>query len=101
MNQAAAPPAVLWTTWREIGGVLTQPHNVKRTLIVALAVGTAFFAMNQLGPVLSGEATPLTWLKVVLTYLTPLCVSNIGVLSATHRRQSTTADTSGRGKGSQ
>jgi hypothetical protein len=49
-------------------------------------VGTVFFAMNQLGTVLAGRATALVWLKVALTYLTPLCVSNSGIASATHRR---------------
>jgi hypothetical protein len=49
-------------------------------------VGTVFFTMNQLGTVLAGHATALVWLKVGLTYLTPLCVSNFGIASATHRR---------------
>ena len=52
---------------------------------VALIVGTAFFAMNQLGVILDGRATALVWLKAALTYLTPLLVSNFGVLSATRR----------------
>jgi hypothetical protein len=42
--------------------------------------------LNQLGAILSGHATTLVWLKVALTCLTPLVVSNFGVLSATHRR---------------
>ena len=48
-------------------------------------VGSVFFAMNQLTVVLAGHATPLMWLKVALTYLTPLCVSNVGILTATRR----------------
>ncbi|MQB00980.1 MAG: hypothetical protein GEU78_11920 [Actinobacteria bacterium] len=60
---------------------------MRRTVIIALVVGTAFFAMNQLGLILAGEAKPLVWFKAVLTYLTPMCVSSIGVLSATHRRK--------------
>ena len=82
----AATAGATWSTWREISGVLIQPQHLKRTAMVALIVGSAFFAMNQLGAVLAGEATPLVWLKAVLTYLTPLCVSSVGVLSATHRR---------------
>jgi hypothetical protein len=49
-------------------------------------VGTVFFAMNKLGPVLAGRATTGVWVKGALTYLTPLIVSNFGVLSATRRR---------------
>ena len=87
MNGAAATIGASWSTWREIVGVLTQPQHLRRTVIVAVVVGTAFFAMNQLSIVLAGQATPLVWFKAVLTYVTPLCVSSIGVLSATHRRK--------------
>jgi hypothetical protein len=41
--------------------------------------------MNQLGVILAGHATVVVWLKAVLTYLTPLLVSNFGLLSATRR----------------
>jgi len=75
-----------WSTWRELISVLSYPPHLKRTVTIALSVGTVFFAMNQLGSVLAGRATVLVWLKVVLTYLTPLCVSNSGIASATHRR---------------
>jgi hypothetical protein len=60
-------------------------RHLRRTITIALLVGTIFFAMNQLGPVLAGEATPVTWLKVALTYLTPFCMSNFGILTATRR----------------
>lgn len=52
---------------------------------IALIGGTAFVAMNQLGIILAGQATALVWFKAVLTYLTPLLVSNVGVLSATRQ----------------
>jgi hypothetical protein len=65
--------------------VVLAPQHLKRTVSVALIVGTAFFAMNQLGVILDGRATTAVWLKAVLTYLTPLVVSNFGVLSATRR----------------
>ena len=86
MNGTAIPTGTSWSTWREIAGVLTQPQHLRRTVIVALVVGTVFFAMNQLNVVLAGQATPLVWFKAVLTYVTPFCVSSIGVLSATHSR---------------
>ena len=38
--------------------------------------------MNQLGVILAGHAGTIVWLKAALTYLTPLIVSNFGVLSA-------------------
>jgi len=85
MNGAVATTGTSWSTWSEMVGLLTQPQHLKRTAIIALVVGTTFFTMNQLGVVLAGEATPLVWFKAVLTYVTPVCVSSVGVLSATYR----------------
>jgi hypothetical protein len=75
-------------TWYSV--VLARA-NLKRTVTVALIVGTAFVAMNQLGVILAGHATALVWAKAVLTYLTPLVVANVGVLSATRGAARTTA----------
>jgi hypothetical protein len=69
-------------TWYSI---VLERANVKRTVTIALVVGTAFFVMNQLGIILAGQATTLVWVKAALTYLTPLVVSNLGVLSANRR----------------
>ena len=87
MNGANATQTASWSTWREIPSVLTKPQHVRRTVIIALVVGTIFFAMNQLSAVLAGRATALVWFKAVLTFVTPFCVSNFGILSATHRRE--------------
>ena len=76
-----------WSTWHELISVISYPPHLKRTVTIALLVGTVFFTMNQLGAVLAGNATLLVWLKVAVTYLTPLCVSNLGIASATHRRE--------------
>jgi hypothetical protein len=74
-----------WSTPRELLSVALAPPQLKRTVSVMLVVGSAFFAMNQLGAILAGHATPLVWVKAALTYLTPFCVSNFGLLSATRR----------------
>jgi hypothetical protein len=86
MHVASAGPVPTWSTWRELAAVVTFPRHLKRTVAIALTVGSAFFAMNQLGAVLAGQATASVWVKGALTYLTPLAVSNFGVLSATRRR---------------
>jgi len=65
--------------------VVFDRANLKRTLTIALIVGTTFFGMNQLGVIVAGHASALVWAKVALTYLTPLVVSNLGVLSATRK----------------
>jgi hypothetical protein len=86
MTAAIAPNGRTWSTWDELLGVITAPANVKRTVSIALVIGTLFVAMNQLEVILSGQATLIVWLKAGLTYVTPLCVSNLGILSATYRR---------------
>ena len=88
--------APTWSTLRELVRVVRAPQHLKRTVSVALVVGTAFFAMNQLGVILAGHATAVVWIKAALTYLTPLLVSNFGILSATRRTTSHPTSPSGR-----
>jgi hypothetical protein len=65
--------------------VLYRPH-LRKTIGIAVLVGTVLFAINQLDVVLRGAATSVVWLKVALTYLVPFCVSNTGVLIASRRK---------------
>ena len=67
--------------------MLYRPH-LRKTIGIAVLVGTILFAINQLDVVLRGAATPVVWLKVGLTYLVPFCVSNVGVLIASRRTPS-------------
>jgi len=87
VDAANATPqeSVSWSTWHQALSVLITARSLKRSAFVAVIVGSAFFAMNQLALIMAGRATALVWLKAALTYLTPLVVSNIGMLSATHR----------------
>jgi len=74
-----------WSTWTELLGVVSATANLKRSLAIALVIGTVFVAMNQLEIILSGGATAIVWFKAALTYITPFCVSNLGMLAATRR----------------
>ena len=76
-----------WATWREAAGVCAYPRHLRRTFGVALLIGTILFAINHLDTVVSGHATTSTWVKGALTYLVPFCVSNYGILVATHRHE--------------
>jgi len=80
----SGPPQ--WTSWREVPALISRGSSLRRTLTLALLIGTVFVSINQLGVVLAGHATPLLWLKIGVTYLVPFCVSNYGMLVATHRR---------------
>jgi len=73
------------STRRELLQIVLVPQHLKRTVLITLTVGTVFFAMNQLGVILDGQATAAVWIKAAMTYLTPLLVSNFGIVSATRR----------------
>jgi len=51
----------------------------RRSFFVALVVGTALNLINQ-GDALFG-ATPINWLKVILTYFVPNAVCTYGAVS--------------------
>ncbi|HEX4578533.1 MAG TPA: nitrate/nitrite transporter NrtS [Candidatus Dormibacteraeota bacterium] len=75
-----------WHGAGELIAVLRRPHNVRRTVGIALVVGTILFCINQLDVVLRGGGSTTVWLKCALTYLVPFCVSNYGIAVATHRK---------------
>jgi hypothetical protein len=77
--------SLAWSTWREALHVVAAPHNLRRTVFVALLVGTILFCINQLNFVLEGKADAVLWVKVGLTYIVPFCVANSGILIATRR----------------
>ncbi len=81
MTSSAEAPT--WSTWRKAPAVVL--HHLRRTVTIALVVGTVLFCINQLDVVIRGDATALVWLKAALTYAVPLIVSNLGVLTATRR----------------
>lgn len=78
-------PGPTWRTWREALAVALEPRHLRATTRIALIVGTVLFAINHLDVVLAGDASTSTWVKAGVTYLVPFVVSNLGVLTATHR----------------
>ncbi len=80
---ADGPPE--WSTWRQAPAVVAYRPHLRQTIRIALVVGTILVCINQLDVVLRGAATPVVWLKMVVTYLVPFCVSNLGILIASHR----------------
>lgn len=74
------PPT--WSTWPEAARVVLHRPHLRKTVTIALVVGTVLFCINQLDVVLRGDATAVVWVKSAVTYLVPFCVSNAGVLVA-------------------
>jgi len=79
-----SPERTTWSTPREALEVLGRPRHLRRTVTIALIVGTLLFVINQLDVVLAGQATAAVLVKSLLTYAVPFCVSNYGIAIATH-----------------
>src|SRR5205823_12203454 len=62
-----------------------ERQTLRRTLTIALVVGTVLTAINQLGVLTSGTVTLATCLRCGANYLVPFIVSNLGVLSGQAR----------------
>lgn len=62
-------------------GYCMQRQHLRRTLVIALVVGTILTAINQLDVILRGDATSAVLLKVAANFLVPFVVSNLGLLS--------------------
>lgn len=63
--------------------------TLRRTLKIALVVGTLLSLINQGDVILAGSVDALTWLRVVANYVIPWAVSTLGFLSATGRKPGT------------
>jgi hypothetical protein len=61
--------------------IVFRPEHLRRTVKIALVVGTILTLINQLDVILEGHATTLTWLKCALNYCVPFIVSNLGLLA--------------------
>jgi hypothetical protein len=76
---------------REALRIVAQPEHLRRTLRIAVVVGTVLFLINQADVVLRGDATALTWVKVGVSYCVPFIVSNLGLLAGKRAEAERTA----------
>jgi hypothetical protein len=68
-------------TVREALRVCRQPAYLRRTIKIALVVGTILTLINQLDVIVKGNTDVLTWVKCGLNYCVPFVVSNLGLLA--------------------
>jgi hypothetical protein len=66
---------------REALRICFKREHLRRTVKIALVVGTILTLINQLDVILKGDATSLTWVKAGLNYCVPFIVSNLGLLA--------------------
>jgi hypothetical protein len=68
-------------TSREAIRIVFRREHLRRTVRIALLVGTILTLINQLDVILRGDATTVTWVKAGLNYCVPFIVSNLGLLA--------------------
>jgi hypothetical protein len=80
----ATPPTPTRPAWSTVGEALALVSSgpiLRRSIIVALVVGTLLSVINQLGVITAGSATGATWVRIAANYAIPFVVSSIGALS--------------------
>ncbi|MGI8792865.1 MAG: nitrate/nitrite transporter NrtS [Acidimicrobiales bacterium] len=60
-----------------------QTAYLRRTITIAVVVGTLLSLVNQLHVLLDGSPDVGTWLRIAANYVIPFMVSNVGGLTAT------------------
>jgi hypothetical protein len=66
---------------REALRICFRREHLRRTVKIALVVGTILTLINQLDVIVRGDATSITWVKAGLNYCVPFIVSNLGLLA--------------------
>lgn len=59
-----------------------DPAAMRRTIVVALVVGTLLTLVNQGDRLADGDLGPVVAARVAANYLIPWCVSSVGYISA-------------------
>ena len=67
---------------KQILEVCGRPSHLRRTGTIALVVGSWLTLFNQGDAIRAGETDTTVFLKILLNYLTPFVVANLGLLSS-------------------
>jgi hypothetical protein len=77
---------------RDALSICLQPQHLRRTITIALVVGTILTAINHADVIARGDATSATLAKAALNYLVPFIVSNLGLLAGRDSRRGPSND---------
>lgn len=72
---------MFWRTLKTWAHVVCAPLHLTRTVLIALAVGTWLNLFNHGDELLRGVMSAQLAGKLLLNYLTPFVVANIGLLA--------------------
>lgn len=77
------PEPSRWRSWPQAMRLVTSPAMLRRTVLIALVVGTILSIVNQAYVVSAGRADSATWMRIGANYVVPFLVSNAGAFAAT------------------
>jgi len=77
------PPT--WVTAPEALAVCLHRPNLRRVALIAAVVGTVLVGINQGSVLADGHLGWVVWVRIILDYLIPACVSTMGVLAGSRR----------------
>lgn len=66
---------------KRVLAILLESAHLRRTLLIALVVGSWLTAVNEGDVIAAGLWTRFMILKIALNYATPFFVANLGLLS--------------------
>src|SRR3989442_9532305 len=75
-----------WSSYGEAARLWFAPATLRKTIKIALVVGTLLSLVNQGSVIFGGHATAVTCVGGGRDYLRPFCVSSLGYLSASPAR---------------
>jgi hypothetical protein len=61
--------------------IVMRREHLRRTVRIALVVGTILTLINQADVIARGDATAITWVKAGANFVVPFVVSNLGLLA--------------------
>lgn len=73
------PPS--WGTISEAVSVCLHRPNRRRIALIAVVVGTLLVGINQGSVLASGNVDWVVWVRMVVDYVIPTCVSTMGVVA--------------------
>jgi hypothetical protein len=80
-------PRPVWTRPVEAVALVLRGHTARVAIPVAAVVGTVISVVNQGDVVITGQATAITWVRVVVNYVVPFIVASVAYLSACRGRR--------------
>lgn len=66
---------------RDSLSIVFRPEHLRKTLKIALVVGSILTLINQADVFVNGSATTATFIKTGLNFCVPFVVSNLGLLA--------------------